>query len=99
MIFVNTKVFVERVARSLERAGSRVGVLSGDVPQKQRETLLKKFQAGQLEILVATEVAARGLHIDGGPYAYNYDLPMHAEDSVHPTGTPARQGDRKRHGE
>src|SRR3546814_5996003 len=63
MIFVNTKVFVERVARSLERAGYRVGVLSGDVPQKKRETLLKTFQAGQLEILVATDVAARGLHI------------------------------------
>src|SRR5690606_28893143 len=50
MVFVNTKVFVERVARALERAGYRVGVLSGDVPQKKRETLLKKFQAGQLEI-------------------------------------------------
>src|SRR3546814_12604550 len=64
MVFVNTKAFVERVARALERAGYRVGVLSGDVPQKKRESLLKKFQAGQLEILVATDVAARGLHID-----------------------------------
>src|SRR3546814_2252121 len=76
MIFVNTKVFVERVARSLERAGYRVGVLSGDVPQKKRETLLKKFQAGQLEILGATDVAARGLHIDGVQYVYHYDLPQ-----------------------
>src|SRR3546814_12989780 len=83
MIFVNTKVFVERVARSLERAGYRVGVLSGDVPQKKRETLLKKFQAGQLEILVATDVAARGLHIDGVQYVYNYDLPFDAEDYIH----------------
>jgi ATP-dependent RNA helicase RhlB len=65
MVFVNTKAFVERVARALERAGYRVGVLSGDVPQKKRESLLKKFQAGQLEILVATDVAARGLHNDG----------------------------------
>src|SRR3546814_11999272 len=47
MVFVNTKAFVERVARALERAGYRVGVLSGDVPQKKRESLLKKFQAGQ----------------------------------------------------
>src|SRR3546814_9266325 len=92
MIFVNTKVFVERVARSLERAGYRVGVLSGDVPQKKRETLLKKFQAGQLEILVATDVAARGLHIDGVQYVYNYDLPFDAEDYVHRIGRTARLG-------
>src|SRR3546814_408214 len=92
MIFVNTKVFVERVARSLGRAGYRVGVLSGDVPQKKRETLLKKFQAGQLEILVATDVAARGLHIDGVQYVYNYDLPFDAEDYVHRIGRTARLG-------
>ena len=92
MIFVNTKVFVERVARALERAGYRVGVLSGDVPQKKRETLLKKFQAGQLEILVATDVAARGLHIDGVQYVYNYDLPFDAEDYVHRIGRTARLG-------
>jgi len=92
MIFVNTKVFVERVARALERAGYRVGVLSGDVPQKKRESLLKKFQAGQLEILVATDVAARGLHIDGVQYVYNYDLPFDAEDYVHRIGRTARLG-------
>jgi len=92
MVFVNTKVFVERVARALERAGYRVGVLSGDVPQKKRETLLKKFQAGQLEILVATDVAARGLHIDGVSHVYNYDLPFDAEDYVHRIGRTARLG-------
>jgi len=92
MVFVNTKAFVERVARSLERAGYRVGVLSGDVPQKKRESLLKKFQAGQLEILVATDVAARGLHIDGVSHVYNYDLPFDAEDYVHRIGRTARLG-------
>jgi ATP-dependent RNA helicase RhlB len=92
MVFVNTKAFVERVARALERAGYRVGVLSGDVPQKKRESLLKKFQAGQLEILVATDVAARGLHIDGVQYVYNYDLPFDAEDYVHRIGRTARLG-------
>ena len=92
MVFVNTKVYVERVARSLERAGYRVGVLSGDVPQKKRESLLKKFQAGQLEILVATDVAARGLHIDGVSHVYNYDLPFDAEDYVHRIGRTARLG-------
>ncbi len=92
MVFVNTKAFVERVARSLERAGYRVGVLSGDVPQKKRETLLNKFQKGQLEILVATDVAARGLHIDGVSHVYNYDLPFDAEDYVHRIGRTARLG-------
>jgi len=92
MVFVNTKAFVERVARSLEKAGYRVGVLSGDVPQKKRETLLRKFQAGQLELLVATDVAARGLHIDGVSHVYNYDLPFDAEDYVHRIGRTARLG-------
>ena len=92
MVFVNTKAWVERVARALERAGYRVGVLSGDVPQKKRESLLKKFQAGQLEILVATDVAARGLHIDGVSHVYNYDLPFDAEDYVHRIGRTARLG-------
>jgi ATP-dependent RNA helicase RhlB len=67
-------------------------VLSGDVPQKKRESLLKKFQAGQLEILVATDVAARGLHIDGVSHVYNYDLPFDAEDYVHRIGRTARLG-------
>ncbi|WP_028839865.1 ATP-dependent RNA helicase RhlB [Thermomonas fusca] len=92
MVFVNTKAFVERVARALEKAGYRVGVLSGDVPQKKRESLLKKFQAGQLELLVATDVAARGLHIDGVSHVYNYDLPFDAEDYVHRIGRTARLG-------
>jgi len=92
MVFVNTKAFVERVARTLEKSGYRVGVLSGDVPQKKRETLLAKFQKGQLEILVATDVAARGLHIDGVSHVYNYDLPFDAEDYVHRIGRTARLG-------
>ncbi|RBE80116.1 ATP-dependent RNA helicase RhlB, partial [Xanthomonas oryzae pv. oryzae] len=93
MVFVNTKAFVERVARTLERHGYRVGVLSGDVPQKKRESLLNRFQKGQLEILVATDVAARGLHIDGVKYVYNYDLPFDAEDYVHRIGRTARLGE------
>jgi ATP-dependent RNA helicase RhlB len=92
LVFVNTKAWVERVARALERAGYRVGVLSGDVPQKKRESLLGKFQKGQLEILVATDVAARGLHIDGVSHVYNYDLPFDAEDYVHRIGRTARLG-------
>ncbi len=93
MVFVNTKSWVEKVARALEKSGYRVGVLSGDVPQKKREALLNKFQKGQLEILVATDVAARGLHIDGIKYVYNYDLPFDAEDYVHRIGRTARLGE------
>jgi len=92
MVFVNTKSWVERVARELEKAGYRVGVLSGDVPQKKRESLLARFQRGQLEILVATDVAARGLHIEGVSHVYNYDLPFDAEDYVHRIGRTARLG-------
>jgi len=92
MVFVNTKVYVERVARGLEKAGYRVGVLSGDVPQKKRQSLLERFQSGKLEILVATDVAARGLHINGVSHVYNYDLPFDAEDYVHRIGRTARLG-------
>ncbi|PKM14513.1 MAG: ATP-dependent RNA helicase RhlB [Gammaproteobacteria bacterium HGW-Gammaproteobacteria-2] len=92
MVFVNTKVWVERVARALEKAGFRVGVLSGDVPQKKRESLLNQFQKGRLELLVATDVAARGLHIDSVTHVFNFDLPFDAEDYVHRIGRTARLG-------
>jgi ATP-dependent RNA helicase RhlB len=92
MVFVNTKAWVERVARALEKAGFRVGVLSGDVPQQKREKLLSRFQRGELEILVATDVAARGLHIVGVSHVFNFDLPFDAEDYVHRIGRTARLG-------
>ena len=93
MIFVNTKIGCERVARTLERAGYAVGVLSGDVPQKKREKLLALFISGKLSILVATDVAARGLHIPGVSHVFNYDLPFDAEDYVHRIGRTARLGE------
>jgi len=92
MIFVNTKAWVEKVARGLERSGFRVGVISGDVPQKKRESLLNRFKRGDLELLVATDVAARGLHIDGVSHVFNFDLPFDAEDYVHRIGRTARLG-------
>jgi ATP-dependent RNA helicase RhlB len=92
MVFVNTKAWVERVAKALERAHFLVGVLSGDVPQKKREQLLGKFQRGDLEILVVTDVAARGLHIPGISHVFNFDLPFDAEDYVHRIGRTARLG-------
>src|SRR3546814_8000591 len=67
-------------------------VLSGDVPQKKRESLLAQFQKGRLELLVATDVAARGLHIEGVSHVFNFDLPFDAEDYVHRIGRTARLG-------
>jgi ATP-dependent RNA helicase RhlB len=92
MVFVNMKVAAEKVARRLEKQGFRVGMLSGDVPQKKRQTLLGKFQKGEIEILIATDVAARGLHIPDVSHVFNYDLPQDAEDYVHRIGRTARLG-------
>jgi ATP-dependent RNA helicase RhlB len=92
MVFVNTKAWVEKVARALERAHFRVGTLSGDVPQLKREKLLARFKRGELEILVATDVAARGLHIPDVSHVFNFDLPFDAEDYVHRIGRTARLG-------
>jgi len=92
IVFVNTKYVCERVALTLERAGYKVGVLSGDVPQKKRESLLARFVKGELSMLVATDVAARGLHIEAVSHVFNYDLPLDAEDYVHRIGRTARLG-------
>ena len=92
MVFVNMKVAAEKVARRLERQGFAVGMLSGDVPQKKRQSLLGKFQRGEIEILIATDVAARGLHIPDVSHVFNYDLPQDAEDYVHRIGRTARLG-------
>ena len=92
MIFVNTKWACERIALTLERAGYKVGVLSGDVPQKKRESLLRRFVQGELSLLVATDVAARGLHIPSVSHVYNFDLPFEREDYVHRIGRTARLG-------
>jgi ATP-dependent RNA helicase RhlB len=92
IVFVNTKYGCERVALTLERAGYKVGVLSGDVPQKKRESLLARFVRGELNMLVATDVAARGLHIPAVSHVFNYDLPLDPEDYVHRIGRTARLG-------
>jgi ATP-dependent RNA helicase RhlB len=92
MIFVNMKVAAEKVSRRLERQGFAIGMLSGDVPQKKRQSLLGKFKRGEIEVLIATDVAARGLHIPDVSHVYNYDLPQDAEDYVHRIGRTARLG-------
>lgn len=92
MIFINEKRTGEKVARNLARYGLAVGVLSGDVRQKKRMRILEDFGTGKLHLLVATDVASRGLHIDGVTHVFNYDLPEDAENYVHRIGRTARAG-------
>jgi ATP-dependent RNA helicase RhlB len=92
IVFVNTKRVADRVWGFLEGNGIETAVLSGDVPQKKRLSLLKRFQEGELRVLVATDVAARGLHIPDVTHVINYDLPEDAEDYVHRIGRTARAG-------
>ena len=66
--------------------------ISGDVPQKKRLRMLREFQAGELQVLIGTDVASRGLHIPDVQYVINYDLPQDAEDYVHRIGRTARAG-------
>ncbi|URL58262.1 DEAD/DEAH box helicase [Luteibacter flocculans] len=92
IIFVNTKAAAERITDRLKRHNFRVGAISGDVPQVKRQKLLQRFQEGQIDLLVATDVAARGLHIPAVSHVFNYDLPQDAEDYVHRIGRTARLG-------
>ncbi len=92
IVFVNTKRDADRVWAYLEGNGIKTAVLSGDVPQKKRQSLLRQFQEGELPVLVATDVAARGLHIEQVSHVFNYDLPQDAEDYVHRIGRTARIG-------
>jgi ATP-dependent RNA helicase RhlB len=92
MVFVNTKRAAEKVWRYLEGNGFKAALLSGDVPQKKRLRLLDEFQKGKLAIMVATDVAARGLHIPAVSHVINYDLPQDVEDYVHRIGRTARAG-------
>lgn len=92
LVFSNTKQTAESLGAWLLGNGYSAGVLSGDVPQKERERLLRKFKQGELALLVATDVAARGLHIANVSHVINFDLPQDPEDYVHRIGRTARAG-------
>jgi len=92
MVFVNTKRAAERVEAYLEGNGIEAAMLTGDVPQRKRLALLERFTSGKLPVLVATDVASRGLHIPDVTHVLNYDLPQDAEDYVHRVGRTARAG-------
>lgn len=92
LVFVNTKVGCEEVENTLKLNGFEAATISGDVPQNKRMRLLDDFKEGRLPVLVATDVAARGLHIPAVSHVINYDLPQDAEDYVHRIGRTARAG-------
>jgi ATP-dependent RNA helicase RhlB len=92
IVFVNTKRAADRVWGYLEGNGYKTAILSGDVPQQKRQHLLAQFESGAFPMLVATDVAARGLHIPDVSHVFNYDLPQDAEDYVHRIGRTARAG-------
>ena len=92
LIFINTKRMAEKIAAYLRGNGYKHALLSGDVPQKKRLSLLKQFTEGEVNIMVATDVAARGLHIPAVSHVINFDLPQDMEDYVHRIGRTARAG-------
>ncbi|MCL1075241.1 ATP-dependent RNA helicase RhlB [Shewanella dokdonensis] len=94
IVFANTKHQCENLWGWLEGDGHRVGLLTGDVPQKKRLKILEQFTKGELDILVATDVAARGLHIPHVSHVYNFDLPDDCEDYVHRIGRTGRAGEK-----
>jgi ATP-dependent RNA helicase RhlB len=92
LMFANMKREAERLAEKLIRVGYHARAITGDVDQKKRLKIMQAFKEGGLHILVATDVASRGLHIEGVTHVVNYDLPQEAEDYVHRIGRTARAG-------
>ncbi len=91
-VFVNSKLGCARLARALERDGLKTTALHGDKSQDERLKALSAFKAGEVDLLVATDVAARGLDIKDVPAVFNFDVPFNAEDYVHRIGRTGRAG-------
>ncbi len=92
LVFSNTKIGAGRLARQLEKEGINATAIHGDKTQSERMAALEAFKNGQIDVLVATDVAARGLDIVELPCVINYDLPFSAEDFVHRIGRTGRAG-------
>ncbi len=92
LIFVNRRSTAVELVRGLSANGYPTRALAGNVPQERRLRILKEFKDGRLAVLVATDVASRGLHIEGVSHVINYDLPQDAEDYVHRIGRTGRAG-------
>jgi len=92
MVFVNTRRMAEVLERTLTANGFVAQALSGDVPQSKRLKMMRDFHNGDVAVLIATDVASRGLHIPDVSHVFNFDLPNDAEDYVHRIGRTARAG-------
>ena len=92
IVFANRRDQTRRLTERLEKDGVAVAMLSGEVPQKKRLQTLENFRSGKLRVLVATDVAGRGIHIDGISHVVNYTLPQDPEDYVHRIGRTGRAG-------
>jgi superfamily II DNA/RNA helicase len=92
LVFVRTKFTADRVAYDLKRSGHDAHEIHSGLPQRRREEILERFRNGGLDLLVATDVAARGLDIEGVDHVINYDIPQNPEDYVHRVGRTARMG-------
>ncbi|MHB8481214.1 MAG: DEAD/DEAH box helicase [Nitrospiria bacterium] len=92
LIFINTKQAGEEICNRLQRREKSVEAITGDIPQTKRLKILSDFKNGKLNFLVATDVASRGLHIEGVTHVINYDVPQDPEDYVHRIGRTARAG-------
>ena len=92
LIFVNTKVGVDRLTQRLKGNGWPAEGITGDLPQRKRFRLMEQFKKGQLKILVATDVASRGIHVEDISHVINYDLPQESENYIHRIGRTARAG-------
>ncbi len=92
IIFCNRKRDVDMLARSLAKSGLDVAALHGDLPQSKRTETLERFKNDEIRLLVASDVAARGLDVQGLSHVFNFDVPIHAEDYVHRIGRTGRAG-------
>ncbi len=92
LIFTRTKRGAERLAKELVRDGFNAAMIHGDRSQSQRNAALGGFQEGRFQVLVATDIAARGLHVDDVAHVINYDVPKMAEDFIHRVGRTGRAG-------
>jgi ATP-dependent RNA helicase RhlB len=92
LVFTNMRRSAERIERTLQANGFAAAAITGDVDQRKRLRILQEFKDGTLPILIGTDVASRGLHIEGVTHVVNYDLPLDPEDYVHRVGRTARAG-------
>ena len=92
IVFVRTKTDAEDVSNRLMARGFACAALHGDIPQRQREKIIERLKKGQLDIIIATDVAARGLDVDRITHVFNYDIPYDAESYVHRIGRTGRAG-------